>query len=91
MSIQFTAKALEVCGVLPSTILLLLLRLLVAKDQQMIGSFGPQVAPHEVTFPRNGWEEAPSGMLSRGSYTAKSQVFCLWLHCVIRVIIISGQ
>jgi Rho GDP-dissociation inhibitor len=45
----------------------------VAKDHQMIGSFGPQVKPHEVVFPRNGWEEAPSGILSRGSYTAKSQ------------------
>jgi len=45
----------------------------VAKDQQMIGSFGPQVNNHEVTFPRHGWEEAPSGLLSRGSYSAKSQ------------------
>eukprot|EP00026_Physarum_polycephalum_P016449 Phypoly_transcript_17359.p1 GENE.Phypoly_transcript_17359~~Phypoly_transcript_17359.p1 ORF type:complete len:198 (+),score=30.93 Phypoly_transcript_17359:171-764(+) len=43
------------------------------KDNQMLGSFGPQVKPHEVTFPRNGWEEAPSGLLMRGSYTAKSQ------------------
>ena len=50
------------------------LYLLVAKDQQMIGSFGPQVQAHEVTFPRHGWEEAPSGLLSRGSYTAKAQV-----------------
>jgi len=45
----------------------------VAKEDQMIGSFGPQAAPHQVTFPRQGWEEAPSGLLSRGSYTAKSQ------------------
>jgi len=45
----------------------------VAKDNQMIGSFGPQVTNHEVTFPRLGWEEAPSGLLTRGSYTAKSQ------------------
>jgi len=45
----------------------------VAKDNQMLGSFGPQVKAHEVTFPRHGWEEAPSGILSRGSYTAKSQ------------------
>jgi len=45
----------------------------VAKDDQMIGSFGPQAKPHEVTFPRHGWEEAPSGLLARGSYTAKSQ------------------
>ena len=39
----------------------------------MLGSFGPQVSPHEVTFPRHGWEEAPSGMLSRGKYTAQSK------------------
>jgi len=45
----------------------------VAKDTQMLGSFGPQAKPHEVTFPRHGWEEAPAGLLSRGSYTAKSQ------------------
>jgi len=45
----------------------------VAKDNQMIGSFGPQDKLHEVTFPRQGWEETPSGILSRGSYTAKSQ------------------
>jgi len=45
----------------------------VAKEDQMIGSFGPQAAPHQVNFPRHGWEETPSGLLSRGSYTAKSQ------------------
>jgi len=45
----------------------------VAKEEQMLGSFGPQAAPHQVTFPRHGWEEAPSGLLARGSYTAKSQ------------------
>eukprot|EP01111_Echinosteliopsis_oligospora_P010000 TRINITY_DN302_c0_g1_i1.p2 TRINITY_DN302_c0_g1~~TRINITY_DN302_c0_g1_i1.p2 ORF type:complete len:227 (-),score=45.10 TRINITY_DN302_c0_g1_i1:800-1387(-) len=45
----------------------------VDSSKQMIGSFGPQAKAHEVTFPRNGWDEAPSGMLSRGSYTAKSQ------------------
>ncbi|MGW2873128.1 hypothetical protein DR950_01760 [Kitasatospora xanthocidica] len=43
----------------------------VQKDQQMLGSFGPQDRPHEVTVPRHGWEEVPSGLLSRGSYTAK--------------------
>jgi Rho GDP-dissociation inhibitor len=44
----------------------------VAKEEEMIGSFGPQKQPHQVTIPRTGWEEAPSGMLSRGAYTAKS-------------------
>jgi len=45
----------------------------VGKDDSMLGSFGPQPKPHEVTFPRIGWEEAPSGLLARGSYTAKTQ------------------
>jgi len=45
----------------------------VAKDNQMLGSFAPQAKAHEVIFPRLGWEAAPSGLLSRGSYTAKSQ------------------
>jgi len=44
----------------------------VAKEEEMIGSFGPQQKPHEVCVPRSGWEEAPSGMVSRGTYTAKS-------------------
>jgi len=44
----------------------------VAKDEEMIGSFSPQVKPHEVTLPRNEWEIAPSGMISRGSYNANT-------------------
>ena len=34
----------------------------------MLGSYPPQEQPHEVVWPRHGWEEAPSGMLARGSY-----------------------
>lgn len=34
----------------------------------MLGSYPPQEAPQEVVWPRHGWEEAPSGMLARGSY-----------------------
>lgn len=45
----------------------------VSKDDEMIGSFSPVEKPYEVVFPRNGWEEAPSGMLARGSYTAVSK------------------
>lgn len=45
----------------------------VLKEEEMLGSFPPQAKLHEVTFPRHGWDEAPSGMLSRGSYTAKSK------------------
>eukprot|EP01101_Sappina_pedata_P009290 TRINITY_DN5374_c0_g1_i1.p1 TRINITY_DN5374_c0_g1~~TRINITY_DN5374_c0_g1_i1.p1 ORF type:complete len:207 (-),score=76.18 TRINITY_DN5374_c0_g1_i1:132-722(-) len=44
----------------------------VAKDDEMVGSFGPQKAPHTVIIPRNGYDEAPSGMLSRGLYNAKT-------------------
>eukprot|EP01115_Flamella_aegyptia_P006923 TRINITY_DN286_c7_g1_i1.p1 TRINITY_DN286_c7_g1~~TRINITY_DN286_c7_g1_i1.p1 ORF type:complete len:200 (-),score=75.45 TRINITY_DN286_c7_g1_i1:110-685(-) len=45
----------------------------VVKLDEMIGSFGPQAEPHVVIFPRHGWDEAPSGMLARGSYTATSR------------------
>ncbi len=37
----------------------------------MLGSFPPQAEAHTVVFPRHGWDEAPSGMLSRGSYKGK--------------------
>ena len=45
----------------------------VVKEDEMIGSFGPQSDPHVVVFPRHGWDEAPSGMLARGTYTATSR------------------
>ncbi len=52
---------------------------LVAKEETMIGSYPPQKAAHEVTFPRIGWEECPSGTLQRGDYKAKSKViFHMW-------------
>ena len=40
----------------------------VAKEDLMLGSYPPQEACQEVVWPRHGWEEAPSGMLARGSY-----------------------
>lgn len=40
----------------------------VAKEDLMLGSYPPQEAVQEVVWPRHGWEEAPSGMLARGSY-----------------------
>ncbi|MFD5082397.1 hypothetical protein ACFVYP_01500 [Kitasatospora sp. NPDC058201] len=46
----------------------------VGREKQMLGSFPQQGMPHSVTFPRHGWEEAPSGMLNRGSYTAKAEL-----------------
>jgi len=45
----------------------------VAKDSIMIGSFAPQKEPYIMSFPKIGWEEAPKGMLARGSYKAKTQ------------------
>jgi len=45
----------------------------VAKEEEMLGSFPPQAKPHIVTFPRHGWEEAPTGLMTRGTYTAKSK------------------
>ena len=41
----------------------------------MIGSFGPQKDPHEVVIPRNGWDEAPKGLVARGKYKAQAKVF----------------
>eukprot|EP01094_Clydonella_sp_ATCC50884_P014301 TRINITY_DN246_c0_g2_i1.p1 TRINITY_DN246_c0_g2~~TRINITY_DN246_c0_g2_i1.p1 ORF type:complete len:230 (-),score=76.75 TRINITY_DN246_c0_g2_i1:153-764(-) len=42
---------------------------------EMLGSYGPQEAAHEVVFPRlsDQWEQAPSGMIARGSYVALSR------------------
>mmetsp|Transcript_13664 Transcript_13664/g.23352 ORF Transcript_13664/g.23352 Transcript_13664/m.23352 type:complete len:195 (+) Transcript_13664:60-644(+) len=45
----------------------------VAKEEEMLGSFGPQKDNHSVTFPKQGWDSAPKGTLARGSYTAKSK------------------
>jgi len=45
----------------------------VSRDEAMIGSYAPQKDSYTVNFPRIGWEEAPSGMLARGHYKAKSQ------------------
>ena len=44
-----------------------------AKDEEMLGSFGPQRDLHSVTFPKQGWDQAPKGALARGNYTAKSK------------------
>jgi Rho GDP-dissociation inhibitor len=44
---------------------------IVAKEEEMLGSFPPQGEAHVVVFPRHGWEEAPSGMLARGNYKGK--------------------
>jgi len=44
-----------------------------AKDEMMIGSFGPQETPYVFVMPRQGWEETPKGMLARGNYKANSK------------------
>ncbi|MFC8450265.1 hypothetical protein [Kitasatospora sp. NPDC057223] len=46
----------------------------VSQDKLVLGSFPKQEKPQSVTFPRHGWEEAPIGILGRGSYTAKAQL-----------------
>merc|ERR1711977_504049 len=43
------------------------------KEEEMLGSFGPQRDNHSVTFPKQGWDQAPKGTLARGTYTAKSK------------------
>jgi len=45
----------------------------VGKEELMIGSFAPQAEVYTMTFPKNGWDEAPKGILARGGYKAKSQ------------------
>jgi len=45
----------------------------VSKDELMIGSYAPAKEPYKSTFPRNGWDTAPSGFTARGKYKAKSQ------------------
>eukprot|EP01087_Luapelamoeba_hula_P012821 TRINITY_DN3619_c0_g1_i2.p1 TRINITY_DN3619_c0_g1~~TRINITY_DN3619_c0_g1_i2.p1 ORF type:complete len:196 (-),score=47.53 TRINITY_DN3619_c0_g1_i2:89-676(-) len=47
----------------------------VAKEEEMLGSFPPGPTVHNVVFPRNGWDEAPSSMLARGTYKGKHR-FC---------------
>ena len=41
------------------------------KDVDVIGSFAPQADPYEVVIPRKEWDEAPSGILARGSYSGE--------------------
>merc|ERR1712137_1543476 len=43
------------------------------KEEEMLGSFGPQKDNHQVTFPKQGWDQAPKSTLARGTYTAKSK------------------
>jgi len=45
----------------------------VDREQTMIGSFGPQKDPHVVVIPRNGWDEAPQGLIARGKYKANAK------------------
>ena len=40
------------------------------RSDEMIGSYGPQVEPYFKSFQP---EQAPSGMLARGKYNAKSR------------------
>lgn len=56
------------CGCV-QTILFIWLFLTVAKATFMVGSYGPRVEEYEFLTPL---EEAPKGMLSRGTYRNKS-------------------
>jgi len=40
-------------------------------DKLVIGSFAPNGKENAYTYPRHGWNEAPSGMLKRGGYKAE--------------------
>lgn len=42
----------------------------VDKSNFMVGSYGPQTEPHVYTTPV---EDAPKGMMARGSYVVKSR------------------
>jgi Rho GDP-dissociation inhibitor len=39
-------------------------------EELVIGSFAPASLPYKFVFPRYGFNEAPSGMMYRGSYKA---------------------
>jgi len=41
-----------------------------AKEETMIGSYGPQKDSQIVVIPRIGWDEAPKGIVARGKYKA---------------------
>lgn len=43
------------------------------KDQEMIGSYPPNTTDKPVHVKKFAQEEAPSGMMARGSYTAVSR------------------
>ena len=45
--------------------------MIVDKDEDKMGSFAPQVQPHQFDLP---WTEAPSGFLARGDYKGKGLV-----------------
>jgi len=47
----------------------------IQKDLLVLGSYRPQKEPHSVTFPKNGWNEAPHGAVARGEYTAHMRFF----------------
>ena len=49
------------------------LQALALKVDEMLGSYAPDPSKvNSVIFPRREWEEAPSGMMARGTYTAKT-------------------
>jgi len=43
----------------------------IADDVEMLGTYPPKNEFQAVEVPKNGWHEAPTGMLARGEYKAK--------------------
>jgi Rho GDP-dissociation inhibitor len=42
----------------------------VMKTEEMLGSYGPNAEPNTIQVPRREWDEVPSGMMARGTYSA---------------------
>jgi len=43
----------------------------IAKDKEMLGTYPPKNDAQTCDVPRNGWNEAPKGILGRGEYKSK--------------------
>jgi Rho GDP-dissociation inhibitor len=42
------------------------------KEEEMLGSYPPDPKPVTIVVPRREWEQAPSGMTARATYSAKT-------------------
>lgn len=47
----------------------------VLKTNEMLGSYGPDAEKvNTIVFPRRDWEQAPGGMVARGTYKCKTEL-----------------